>query len=90
MAIEPALNPNMPISSPFEDEEEDLSIEIVNPESVVLETEDGGMMIDFNPGAPGDMQASFDENLADFMGDQELRALASELTHLAKSDKESM
>ena len=89
MAIEPALNPNMPISSPFEDEEEDLSIEIVNPESVVLETEDGGMMIDFNPGAPGDMQASFDENLADFMGDQELRALASELTHLAKSDKES-
>lgn len=89
MAIEPALNPNMPALPLAGGPEEELEIEIVNPESVSIETEDGGMMIDFDPNSSGDLPVGFDENLAEYMDDQDLRTLASELIHLAKSDKES-
>jgi hypothetical protein len=89
MAIESALNPNM-LSLPTQGEsEEELSIEIVNPEAVSIETEDGGVLIDFGPEMAQDMPLDFDSNLADFIDQQELRRLASELIGLAESDKDS-
>ena len=89
MAIESALNPNM-LSLPMQGEsEEELSVEIVNPESVSVETEDGGVLIDFGPEMAEDMPLDFDSNLAEFMDQQDLRRLASELTGLAESDKDS-
>ena len=33
-------------------EEGNLEIEVVNPESVSIETEDGGVLIDFDPNNP--------------------------------------
>ena len=46
--------------------EEDVDITIVNPEAVSIETEDGGMVIDFDPSAM-DEQIPFDANLADHL-----------------------
>ena len=89
MAIESALNPNM-LSLPMQGEsEEELSVEIVNPESVSVETEDGGILIDFGPEMSEDMPLDFDSNLAEFIDQQDLRRLASELSGLAESDKDS-
>ena len=69
--------------------EEELSVEIVNPEAVSIETEDGGVLIDFGPEMAEGMPLDFDSNLADFIDQQELRKLASELIGLAESDKDS-
>lgn len=89
MAIESALNPNMPLLPMQEASEEEISVEITNPEAVSIETEDGGILIDFDPDMSSDMPLDFDSNLADFIDEQEIRKLASELTSLAESDKES-
>ena len=86
MAIEKALT-DMPMSSSdFMDEE--VSIEVVNPESVIIEAEDGGMIIDFDPdeSLAGD---EFDSNLAEFMDEQDLTRLSSELVGAFLSDKGS-
>jgi len=89
MAIESALDPNTPLLPMQEAAEEEISIEINNPDSVIVETEDGGMLIDFNPDASMDMAMDFDANLAEFMDDRELGRLASELIGLARSDVDS-
>ncbi len=90
MAIEPSLNMNTPLLSLQEiSEPEEISIEIENPDSVVVETEDGGMLIDFDPESMEGLAPDFDSNLAEFMDDGELRSLAKELMSLARSDKES-
>jgi len=90
MAIEPSLNMNTPLLSLQEiSEPEEISIEIENPDSVVVETEDGGMLIDFDPDSMEGLAPDFDSNLAEFMDDGELRSLAKELMSLARSDKES-
>ena len=77
----------MPMSSSdFMDEE--VSIEVVNPESVIIEAEDGGMIIDFDPdeSLAGD---EFDSNLVEFMDEQDLTRLSSELVGAFLSDKGS-
>jgi hypothetical protein len=92
MAIEPAF-PNMPspLADDMEDvvEDEGVSISIENPDSVIVETEDGGMLIDFNPDAMTGLDVGFDANLAEYMDDRELGRLASELVGLARSDLDS-
>jgi len=54
-----------------------------------VETEDGGMLIDFDPREDVGEDSEFDDNLADFMEDRELGRLSSELVSLAKSDLDS-
>ena len=89
MAIESAFNSNsFPLSS-LGEVGEDLPIEIVDSESLILETDDGGMMIEFDPDPEGMAEVEFDSNLAEYVDDKELRKLASEIIHLSKSDKES-
>jgi|TARA_R110000751_G_scaffold43532_2_gene100383 hypothetical protein len=60
------------------EQEESVEISIVNPEAVSIETEEGGMLIDFEPGPAGDEEA-FDSNLADFMEDAQLGSIQSEI-----------
>ena len=63
-------------------------IEVVNPEAVSIETEDGGMIIDF--GKEEDTETSeFDSNLAEFIEDSELDKLANDLLSSFESDKQS-
>ena len=89
MAID-RLQPQTPIEGLVEQEEQGLEIEIENPDSVSIETEDGGMIIDFDP--QGDKQgayAGFYENLAEYIDDDVLQSIGSELCSAFDADKES-
>ena len=59
---------------------QDVEIEVVNPEAVSIETEDGGMLIDFSGEVTEELLGpSHDANLADFLDEADLQAMASEL-----------
>jgi len=90
LAIDRALSESPISSSTFmrEPEEEELTIEIENPDAVVIETEDGGVIIDFNPDSD-ECAEEFGSNLAEFMDDSALSSLASELSGAYLSDKTS-
>ncbi|WP_339652314.1 hypothetical protein [Halopseudomonas pelagia] len=68
--------------------EPSVEIEIANPESVSVETPDGGMLIDFDPQA-GEEDVSHDANLAEHLEESDLRGVASELVSAYQSDRES-
>ena len=88
MAIE--RRPATPIEGTIEQEpEEELSIAIENPESVSIETEDGGVIIDFDPNAGQSEESEFDSNLVDFIDEQELDTLGIDLIESYAGDKES-
>lgn len=88
MAIE--RKPATPVEGTIEQgEEEEISIAIENPESVSIETEDGGVIIDFDPNAPDITQSSFDSNLAEVIDENELNSLGKELIEAYTGDKES-
>ena len=88
MAIE--RQPATPIEGLIEqDPESDITIEIEDPESVAIETEDGGMIIDFDPNAKEVGNEDFDSNLADFMDDDLLSEIGNELVSAYNGDKES-
>jgi hypothetical protein len=65
-----------------------LEILVTNPEEIAIGTEDGGLLIDFDPDAV-DFTDNFNDNLAEFMEDSELDELASELVSNYLSDRES-
>lgn len=78
------------LAQPFDAPEgEELEIVIENPESVSVMDEDGGMVIDFDPNASELMGVRHDSNLAEFMSDGDLDALASELVAQFESDRNS-
>ena len=66
---------------------ENLDISIVNPEAVSIETDDGGMIIDFDPSA--DQEVDFNANLAEHLDERDLDRLAGELIGAFESDKDS-
>ena len=77
MAIDrPLQTPDSPIYEQVD--ESDLEIEIVNPESVSVETPDGGVIIDFDPD-DSDTVADHDSNLANFIPDEVLSELSRDL-----------
>jgi len=85
MAIDKAQTPFMPELI----EDGNLEIEVVNPESVSIETEDGGVLIDFDPNNPLTGGMNHDSNLAEFIDEQDLMGLSAELVSAYMSDKES-
>jgi len=88
MAIE--RRPATPIEGTIEQEpEEELSIAIENPESVAIETEDGGVIIDFDPNAGQSEESEFDSNLVNFIDEQGLDTLGMDLIESYAGDKES-
>ena len=74
---------------PEEVEGSELEIVIENPESVGLFDEEGGMVIDFDPDSSGLLGDSHDSNLVEFMGDDELYSLSSELVQQFDADRQS-
>jgi len=70
-------------------QEQGLSIAIENPESVAIETEDGGMIIDFDPNAKDIGDVEFDSNLAEHIEDDVLQELGSKLVGDYTGDKDS-
>ncbi len=89
MAIE-RDNPATPIAGTDEmPEQEELSISIDNPDSVAIATDDGGMIIDFEPDKQNIMAEDFDSNLADFMDESTLNELGGDLISQYQADKDS-
>ena len=72
-----------------QDTEEEVTVAIENPESVAIETDDGGMIIDFDPNAKNLGDEDFDSNLAEFMDDDDLNSLGNELIGAYNGDKDS-
>lgn len=81
--------------TPFEVEddvqEEAVQVEIVNPEAVSVETEDGGIIIDFEGEVTEELLGSegHDQNLAEVIDEDVLQSMASELIADFKADQES-
>ena len=87
MAIDKSLR-----SNPLIGEGQGLEIEIENPEAVSIETEDGGVILDFDPDASTLASLGMlphDANLAEIVDEGELNTIASDLIGQFKSDKES-
>tara|TARA_B100000214_G_scaffold119205_1_gene84169 strand:- start:2309 stop:4732 length:2424 start_codon:yes stop_codon:yes gene_type:complete len=87
MAIEKVMTP----ATTFKEmAEPDVSIEVENPDSVSIETEDGGMIIDFTGEQVEEiMSGGFDANLADQIDEADLQSMASELISSFNSDRQS-
>ena len=87
MAIERPMGLDPFSQSP--QQEDSIEVDIVNPESVSVDTPDGGVIIDFDPN--GDMGGSSDhnENLADLMEENDLRGIASDLVGAFEADRDS-
>ena len=83
MAIEKQFVPATPVDGLVEMEPE------VEVEVETTETEDGGMIVDFDPSASNMTDASFDSNLVDFIDEDELTSMGNELIGAYQSDKDS-
>jgi len=81
--------PATPIDGLIEQEpQEELQIAIENPDSVAIATEDGGMVIDFDP-QEEKPDSEFGSNLVDFIDDQELEHIGSDLISAFNMDRDS-
>ena len=70
--------------------ESELKVEVVNPDAVSIETEDGGVVVDFEGGATEElMGADHNSNLAEYIEDQDLEEMASDLVSDFESDRTS-
>jgi len=89
LAIE--RQPATPVEGTIEQEPQDqeLTIAIENPDSLAIETEDGGMIIDFDPNAKEIGDVEFDSNLAEHIDDGILQELGSKLVGDYNGDKDS-
>ncbi len=83
MAIDKAMNP---LGNPAD---EDVEIEIVNPDAVSIETEDGGAIIILGPEMSQDLMPGFNANLAEHMDESDLGAIGHDLLDDFESDSRS-
>jgi len=89
MAVEKPLVPS-DLEIETDPTEEELTIEVLNPEAVSMETEDGGVIIDFEGGLSEQLLGQdHDSNLAEFIDEADLEAMASELVSDFEADRES-
>lgn len=69
--------------------DEEVEIEILNPDALIMDTEDGGMLIDFTGGDATGEDVPFGANLADHIEDDELSKLGDKLVGAYKADRHS-
>ena len=81
MAIDKAYNPQ---GNPGEG---GLEIEIVNPDAVSIETEDGGAIVILGPELSDQVMPGFNSNLAEHMDARDLGALGQQLLDDFESDE---
>jgi hypothetical protein len=88
MAIEKRMEP---FDLDIEDTDaEEIEIEIINPEAVSIDTDDGGVIIDFDGGISEEILGTdHDANLAELIDKADLQSMASELVSDFESDRES-
>lgn len=83
MAIDKNFNP---LGNPSE---AGLEIEVVNPDAISIETEDGGAIVILGPELSEQLDPGFNANLADHMDARDLGALGHELIDDFESDSRS-
>ena len=87
MAIEKQASP---IEIEVEGNQEEVEVQVINPEAIQIATEDGGMLIDFDGEMSEELMGpSHDANLAEFLDEGDLQSLASELIGEFNTDKRS-
>lgn len=88
MAIEKQMEPS---DLEIEDTDaQEIEVEIVNPDAVSIETEDGGVIVDFEGSFTEELMGpEHDANLAEFIDEAVLQSMASELVGDFESDRES-
>jgi len=88
MAIEKPMTPMIRDEDDIEPTE--VKVEVVNPDAVSVETEDGGMIIDFTGEQVEEIMGDgFDSNLAEQIDETDLQSMASELISSFNSDRQS-
>ena len=88
MAVEKIMTPRDLAKA--ETTEEEVTVEVLNPEAVSVETEDGGMIIDFTGEQVDEiMSGGFDANLAEEIEESDLQSMAGELLSSFQSDRQS-
>jgi len=79
-----------PLRAEIQDQDESaLEIEVVNPEAVSIETEDGGVLIDFGDSLESELSEDHNANLADFIDEKDLTSICLDLVSSYRADKES-
>ena len=95
MAIEKQMDPMdiakaIEVEAPEEEQESEVSIEIINPDAVTIEEDDGSVSIILDPEMQEDILGpDHESNLADFMDEQELDVLGDELIDQFMGDRDS-
>ena len=70
--------------------EQELKVEVVNPDAVSIETEDGGVIVDFEGDVTEDLVGpDHNSNLAEFLEDGDLEKMAADLIDDFESDRTS-
>jgi len=87
-AIDAVMNTGMNGVLPEDILIEEMSADMLSPEMIISETDDGGIMIDLDP-ISIEEEIEFDSNLADYCDEKCLQHLSSELIGLCGSDKQS-
>lgn len=67
----------------------EVHIEVVNPDAVAIETEDGGAIVILGPELSEQIDPGFNANLAEHLSDQELGRISSDLVDSFESDLRS-
>jgi hypothetical protein len=87
MAVDKTLEP-FEVETEGNPEESELKVSVVNPDAVAIETEDGGVVVDFEGGATeetGDIDHN--GNLAEHIEEPDLDEMASDLIEDFESDR---
>jgi hypothetical protein len=83
VAVDKSLNP---LGNPSE---EAVEVQIINPDAVSIETEDGGALIILGPELSQDLEPDFHANLAEYIDESDLGAIGNELLEDFESDSRS-
>ena len=83
------MQPSTPVEGTIEQGAEEVTVAIENPDSVAIETDDGGMIIDFDPDSSPMGMEDFYSNLAEFMSDTDLNEMGADLVSQFEADKDS-
>jgi hypothetical protein len=88
MAVEKPMEPN-DILLGEDDMAPDLAIVVDDPEAIEVVMDDGSVVVDFGNSLYEDEEVEHDSNLAEFIDDDELESIASDLIDHFSSDRES-
>ena len=89
MAVDKTLEP-FEVQTEGNPEESELKVEIVNPDAVAVETEDGGVVVDFEGSVTEKLIGpEHNGNLAEFLEEADLDEMGSELVSDFESDRTS-